>query len=86
MTANGWAMQFLADILGSPVERPALQETTALGAAMLAGMQAGVMPGLAELSSRWQMDARFDPAMDSSERNRRCAGWQDAVRRTRSAV
>ncbi|MEX2616311.1 MAG: glycerol kinase GlpK [Alphaproteobacteria bacterium] len=85
MTANGWAMQFLADILGSPVERPVLQETTALGAAMLAGMQAGVMPGLAELSTRWQRDARFDPAMDESERERRYTGWRDAVRRTRSS-
>jgi glycerol kinase len=85
MTANGWAMQFLADMLGSPVERPVIQETTALGAAMLAGMQAGVMPGITDLAGRWQRDARFEPAMDEAERERRYAGWQDAVRRTRSA-
>lgn len=84
MTANGWAMQFLADILGSPVERPVLQETTALGAAMLSGMQAGVMPGFTELATRWRRDARFDPAMDNAERDRRYDGWRDAVRRTRS--
>ena len=84
LTANGWAMQFLADILDIPIERPAHPETTALGAAMLAGMQAGLMPGPSELATRWRCDTRFDPAMTAGERTRRYDGWRDAVRRTRS--
>ena len=77
-------MQFLADILDIPVERARSRESTALGAAMLAGMQAGLMPGPAELARRWQCDRRFDPAMSADERARRYAGWRDAVRRTLS--
>jgi glycerol kinase len=83
LSANGWAMQFLADILDIPVERAQTRESTALGAAMLAGMQAGLMPGLAELAQRWQCDRRFAPAMPAETRARRLAGWHDAVRRTR---
>jgi glycerol kinase len=84
LSANGWAMQFLADILDFSVERAQSRESTALGAAMLAGMQAGLMPGPVELAQRWQCDQRFKPAMPADERARRCAGWHDAVRRTRS--
>jgi len=84
LTANGWAMQFLADILDIPVERPEHPETTALGAAMLAGMRAGLMPGPAELAKLWRRAARFDPAMSAEERIRRHDGWRDAVRRTRT--
>jgi len=84
LSANDWAMQFLADILDIPVERARSRESTALGAAMLAGMQAGLMPGPAELARRWQCDRRFDPAMSADERARRYAGWRDAVRRTLS--
>ena len=84
LSANDWAMQFLADILDIPVERALLRESTALGAAMLAGMQAGLMPGPAELARRWQCDRRFEPAMAANERTRRHGGWRDAVRRTLS--
>ena len=84
MIGNNWTMQFLADILNLPVERPMHAETTALGAAMLAGMQVGLMGSPADIVQRWQREARFDPAMCSSERLRRCEGWRDAVQRTRS--
>ena len=86
MIGNDWAMQFLADILDLPVERPTQAETTALGAAMLAGIQAGLMGGPSDLAQRWQRDSRFDPAMEAPERTRRYDGWRDAVRRTRSDV
>lgn len=84
MVGNNWAMQFLSDILDMPVERPVQPETTALGAATLAGMQTGIMGSPADLAQRWRRDARFDPAMNEAERTRRYDGWQDAVRRTRS--
>ena len=84
MIGNNWTMQFLADILNLPVERPMHAETTALGAAMLAGMQVGLMGSPADIVQRWQREARFDPAMCSAERLRRCEGWRDAVQRTRS--
>ena len=61
-------------------------ETTALGAAMLAGMQVGLMGSPADIVQRWRREARFDPAMCSSERLRRCEGWRDAVQRTRSGA
>ena len=84
MVGNNWAMQFLSDILDMPVERPVQPETTALGAATLAGMQTGIMGSPADLAQRWRCEARFDPAMNEAERTRRYDGWQDAVRRTRS--
>ncbi len=84
MTANDWAMQFLADMLTVPVERPAVTETTALGAAALAGIAAGIIPGLDALERFWRLDRRFEPRMEAPERQRRYAGWQDAVRRVRT--
>jgi len=84
MSASDWTMQFLADMLGAPVDRPKVLETTALGAAWLAGMKAGVYPGQAEFSQAWALERRFVPGMDGSERDRRYAGWKDAVRRTLS--
>ena len=84
MTASDWTMQFLSDILGAPVDRPQILETTALGAAWLAGSRSGVWPGQEEFSSRWRLDRRFDPVMDETERRDRLTGWRDAVRRTRS--
>ena len=84
MVGNDWAMQFLADILGIPVERPQISETTAFGAACLAGMQAGIYPGPEGLAKRWRCAARFDPRMDPAERERRYAGWRDAIWRTLS--
>jgi glycerol kinase len=84
MTASDWTMQFLADILGAPVDRPKVIETTALGAAWLAGSRAGVWPDQDEFAARWQLDKRFTPQMDAAQREALLAGWRDAVRRTRS--
>ena len=85
MTACDPAMQFLADILASPVDRPVVMETTALGAAYLAGRQAGLCPDLDGFAAQWQLDRRFEPHMPMAERDRRYAGWQEAVRRTLTA-
>jgi glycerol kinase len=82
MVASDVAMQFLANIIDAPVDRPAVMETTALGAAYLAGLAAGVCPGLDGLAASWRRDRRFEPRMDPALRARKWAGWQDAVRRT----
>ena len=81
MVGNNWMVQFLADILDLPVDRPTVMETTALGAASLAGMQAGLLGSLEELSQRCQMDARFRPGMTATARKRLLDGWHDAVQR-----
>jgi glycerol kinase len=85
MTASDVTMQFLADILDAPVDRPTVMETTALGAAYLAGLKAGVCPDLAGFAARWQCERRFTPRMDASTRARKWAGWREAVWRTRTA-
>ena len=82
MSASDWSMQFLSDIIGAPVDRPKVLETTALGAAWLAGMKAGVYPDQAGFASEWALDRRFEPQMDEATRARRYAGWKDAVKRT----
>ncbi len=82
MTASDWTMQFLADILGAPVDRPVVTETTALGAAYLAAMQAGVMGGPEEFARQWALDRRFSPAMDAATRDARYARWKRAVAAT----
>jgi glycerol kinase len=82
MTASDVSMQFLADILDAPVDRPQVLETTALGAAYLAGRAAGVCPDLEEFAARWRRERRFEPSMDAASRARKWAGWQEAVRRT----
>jgi len=82
MVASDWTMQFLADVLDAPVDRPVILETTALGAAWLAGSKAGVWPGMAEFAESWQRDTRFEPRMDAAERDRKVKGWDEAVRRT----
>jgi len=82
MTASDAAMQFLADILDAPVDRPVVLETTALGAAYLAGRTAGVCPDLDGFSAQWRRDRRFEPRMVPETRARKLAGWRDAVRRT----
>jgi glycerol kinase len=84
MSVSDVTMQFLADMLGAPVDRPAVMETTALGAAYLAGHQAGVCPGLAGFSATWRLDLRFEPRMDGPTRARKWAGWQAAIERVRS--
>jgi glycerol kinase len=85
MTGSEFTMQFLADILGCPVDRPKIMETTALGAAYLAGLAAGVCPSLEGFAAQWRLDRRFEPRMDEAARERKYAGWRDAVRRTLSA-
>jgi glycerol kinase len=85
MTASAFTMQFLADILASPVDRPVVMETTALGAAYLAGRAAGICPDLDDFAAQWRLDRRFEPQMEAGERERKYAGWQEAVRRTLTA-
>ena len=82
MAASDWTMQFLADILGAPVDRPRLTETTALGAAWLAGMRAGIYPGPEEFAATWARERQFVPAMDPATREARHARWQRAVAAT----
>ncbi len=82
MTASDLTMQFLADMIGGPVDRPVVMETTALGAAYLAGRAAGLCPDLEGFAATWKRDRRFEPAMPSDERAGKWAGWRDAVGRT----
>ena len=82
MVGSDWTMQFLADILDAPVDRPTILETTALGAAWLAGWKAGVWPDQVGFSERWALERQFRPSMDAALRARKLKGWQDAVRRT----
>ncbi|MCU0944081.1 MAG: glycerol kinase GlpK [Rubritepida sp.] len=81
MAKSDWAMQFLADILGAPVDRPEVQETTALGAAWLAGVQAGLLPPPGPAATHWRLERRFLPDMDRATAATRHADWQAAVRR-----
>lgn len=84
MVGSDWTMQCLADILDAPVDRPTILETTALGAAWLAGFKAGVWPDMVGFARRWQLDRQFNPHMEASVRDRKIKGWRDAVQRTLS--
>jgi glycerol kinase len=84
MAASDWTLQFVADALDAPVDRPAISETTALGAAYLAGLAAGLCPEPDEFSKSWRLDRRFEPAMDAATRERKLAGWADAVERVKT--
>lgn len=84
MSASDWTMQQLADLLNCPVDRPDCLETTALGAAYLAGLQQGFYPTQDNFSRTWQVQKRFKPQMASETRQNRLALWRDAVRRTLS--
>ena len=86
MTASDVTMQFIADMLDAPVDRPAVMETTALGAAYLAGLAAGVCPDPEDFAATWTCERRFTPRMDAATRARKWAGWQDAVRRVRTPL
>ncbi|MCB1418304.1 MAG: glycerol kinase GlpK [Notoacmeibacter sp.] len=79
MSASDWTMQFLADIIGAPVDRPSVLETTALGAAWLAGQRAGIHPDMEGFSRTWALDRQFRPAMDSATRDGKYAAWKRAV-------
>ncbi len=81
MVANDWFLQFLADLLNLPVERPQVIETTALGAAYLAGVQLGVFASLEGIQKNWQRDALFTPKLGQTERNALLRGWKKAVSR-----
>jgi glycerol kinase len=81
MTASDWTMQFLADILGAPVDRPVVLETTALGAAYLAGLQAGLLPKPEIFAKTWRRQKRFMPKLDAETRASKLAGWADAMRK-----
>lgn len=84
MTASDWAMQFLSDILGAPVDRPVVTETTALGAAYLAGYRAGLLPAPAEFAKSWALERRFEPGMAADLRETKYHRWQRAVQATLS--
>lgn len=81
--ANNLLMQLQADLLGVPVQRPAVTETTALGAAYLAGLAVGYWSGLDEIAAQWRVDAEFEPTMPAEQRDALYAGWQRAVKRAR---
>jgi glycerol kinase len=80
MTASDWTMQRLADLLDAPVDRPVIQETTALGAAYLAGLEAGVYPAPAKFADHWRLERRFKPNMSAATRERKLKGWARAVK------
>ncbi len=84
MVANSWFLQFLADVLDIPVERPRNVESTVLGAAYLAGLKSGVLDSIGRIGSLWQRDARFEPSMTSADRDELLSGWTAAVLRVRS--
>ena len=86
LVANDWAMQFLSDMLDLPVERPVVSETTALGAAYLAGLETGLYGGLDEIARNWQRDRRWTPSMPAARRDALYDGWRDAVRRVLSGT
>ena len=84
MSANGYAMQFLSDILGAKVDRPRVLESTALGAAWLAGMRAGIYPDQTGFAELWQCERQFVPTMEADDRAKRLADWDRAVQATLS--
>jgi glycerol kinase len=85
MVVNSWLSQRLADLMGVRVDRPVVTETTALGAACLAGLQVGLFSGLDDIASRWRCEREFSPHLAEAERLARHAGWQQAVARVRSS-
>lgn len=84
MVASNWTMQFLSNMLGAAVDRPTILETTALGAAWLAGSHVGVWPNQQGFADSWQLEQQFTPNMDAAVRTTKYAGWKDAVQRTLS--
>jgi glycerol kinase len=81
--ANDLLLQIQADLLDVPVDRPSVLETTALGAAQLAGLAVGWSPSLDAIESRWSLDRRFEPSMAASRRERLLDGWHRAVERSK---
>ena len=83
MSKNDWVMAYLSDILGANVQRPEITETTALGVAYLAGLQAGLYSSLDELKQQWRCDKLFEPRLSKSERDHAYDNWKDAIERVR---
>ena len=79
MSASDWTMQFLSDIIGAPVDRPAILETTAMGAAWLAGHRAGIYPGQQQFSEMWALERKFMPEMSEDTREAKYAAWRRAI-------
>ncbi len=84
MVRNDWVMQFLADLLSVPIGRPVVVETTALGAAMAAGLGVGIISDLKDAAANWQQEREFRPEMPNDTRERLYAGWKTAINRIRS--
>ncbi len=84
MTKNAWLMQFLADMVALPVLRPQMTETTAFGAAMLAGIGAGIFESLIDVDARWHEEASFMPSIDAAERQAKLEGWNEALGRVKT--
>lgn len=83
-SANNFLMQFQADLVDRPLSRPKIRETTALGAAYLAGLATGVWKNLKDIRGSWTLDRRYQPAMDGERRTALLSGWHEAVGRVRS--
>ncbi len=84
MTSSNWTMQFLADMLDATVDRPQVTETTALGAAYLAGLHIGLYPGLEEFAALWKLDKRFMPDCEEQARELKYTTWLNCVQRTKT--
>ena len=84
MVKNNWFSQFLADIINTKVLRPKVNETTALGAAFMAGLQIGVYKSLNDIAKNWQADKSFNPKIHNSIRNNLIEGWGKAIKKTLS--
>ena len=82
MVRNNWLLQFLADVIKIKVYRPQFEETTALGAAFLAGLHIGIFKSLNDISKKWKLNKKFIPKMKNSERLNLLKGWSQAMRRT----
>lgn len=86
MVVNNWVVQFLADLLNVSVDRPEIVETTALGAAYLAGLQAGIYASTEQISEMWHLEKRFSPDICQNDAQKLYDGWLDAVKRVKSTV
>jgi len=84
MVMNNWFSQFLSDIVNVKVLRPKVQETTALGAAFMAGLQIGIYKSLKDISKNWHLDKKFSPKMKNQNRNHLLKGWASAIKKTLS--
>jgi glycerol kinase len=82
MVNNNWFTQYLADIVDVKIHRPKVNETTALGAAFMAGLKIGVYKSLKDISNRWKIDRSFSPKMKSSKRKKLLKGWSQAIKKT----